>query len=112
MVGALVSWRELAATLGLPSQAAVARRVARRQLLALRVRGTGGRQVFPAWQLEPGVIESLPALLDVCAYSRVEPSSGWAIAIWFTTPNADLGSERPLERLRRGDLDSEFAASM
>lgn len=101
--GGALSSVEVATLLGVSRQAVDKRRKAG-QLFAVELpRG----YCYPAWQLTgtgvlPGIAEVLAAL------RHLDP---WAQARFFVSGNARLGGKRPLDRLRRGDLDAVLRAA-
>jgi hypothetical protein len=102
--GGALSGAEVATLLGVSRQAVDKRRKAG-QLFAVELPRRG--YLYPAWQLTgtgvlPGVAEVLAAL------RHLDP---WAQARFFVSGNARLGGKRPLDRLRRGDLDAVLRAA-
>ena len=57
------------------------------------------------------MLAALPAVLDACAYSTSQPSTGWAIARWMTRPCAELGGMTPIDVLRSGEIDAVLRAT-
>jgi len=55
---------------------------------------------YPAWQFADG--QPLPGLREVLA--ALQGASPWSVAAFFLSRNARLGSRRPLDVLRRGDV--------
>jgi hypothetical protein len=97
--GGALSGAELATLLGVSRQAIDKRRKAG-QLLAVELPRRG--YLYPAWQVtEAGV---LPGVVEVLAALRAHDA--WAQARFFVTGNLRLGGKRPLDRLRRGDVEA------
>ena len=97
--GGVLGAGEVARLLGI-TQDAVRKRAKRGTLLAL---GRGGRQVYPAFQLDPetrglvpGVAEVLPQLATDSAVAKLR---------FFLTRAGDLDAA-PIDLLRRGDAES------
>jgi hypothetical protein len=86
---------QVARLLGITRQA-VADRIRKRSLLAMRTRD--GTWVYPTFQfMERGI---LPGLVDTLRCFDFAVADGWAVAAWLTSPSAGLGGRRPLDRLR------------
>jgi hypothetical protein len=95
---------EVATFLGVSRQAVDKRRKAG-QLFAVELPRRG--YLYPAWQLTgtgvlPGLEEVLAALHD---------HDPWAQARFFVTGNTRLGGKRPLDRLRRGEVEAVLRAA-
>jgi hypothetical protein len=102
--GGALSGAEIATLLGVSRQAVDKRRKAG-QLLAVELPRRG--YLYPAWQVTdagvlPGVVEVLAALRD---------HDPWAQARFFVTGSTRLGGKRPLDRLRRGDVEAVLRAA-
>jgi biotin operon repressor len=96
--GGTLSAAEIAKALGVTRQAIDKRRKAG-QLLALEVGKRG--YLYPAWQLaEPGLLPGLAQVL-----SSLPADSPWATARFFLSGNDRLRGRRPLDVLRKGDVD-------
>ncbi len=82
------------------SVSAVRGRRARGSLLALRT--ASGSWVYPAWQFDHGrVLPGLGPVLRVLS----DGVSGWTVAAWLRSPEAELDGRTPLEVLAGGDTD-------
>jgi len=104
MEGGTVSGAELAARLHLSRQAVDKRRQAGR-LLAIEIGRRG--YLYPAWQVdETGVLPGLEAAL--AALSDAPPL---AMVRFFLSNLDGLQGERPLDRLRQGDVESVVRAA-
>lgn len=80
-----------------------------RLLLALRT-GTG-RLVYPLWQFRDGApLPGLAEVLDAAGYDPERPASGWTIASWLATEDADLGGA-PRELLAAGRVEVVLSAA-
>lgn len=91
------------------SKQAVSQRVHGRRLLALR---TGsGRLVYPLWQFhEGGPLPGLAEVLEAAGYDPGRPATGWTVASWLATDDADLGGA-PRALLAAGRLEPVLAAA-
>lgn len=70
------------------------------RVVALRV---GHRWRYPAWQFDPdGVGGVLNGIRDVIAGLRLSPAG---TALWLIQPSPMLKGERPIDRLRKGQVD-------
>jgi hypothetical protein len=102
--GGAVSAAEMAKALGITRQAVDKRRKAG-QLIALEVGKRG--YLYPAWQLgETGLLNGLASVL-----ASLPEDSPWAIARFFVSGNHRLGGRRPLDVLRKGEVDAVVAAA-
>jgi hypothetical protein len=94
---------EVADILGLTRQAVDKRRRAR-TLLAVGVGKRGFR--YPAWQFSDGdVVRGIPETL------RVFDIQPWTQVSWFLTGDSRLGGARPLDALRRGEIERVVRAA-
>jgi hypothetical protein len=73
-------------------------------LLGVRV---GPAWRYPAWQFADG--QPLAGLREVLAALR--GASPWAMAAFFLSRNARLGARRPLDVLRRGEVEAVVKAA-
>jgi len=96
--GGTLSAAEVARLLRLSRQAVDKQRRTGR-LLALRA---GPSWRYPAWQFIDG--QSLPGLPEVLAALRAV--SPWTTAAFLLSRNTRLGERRPVDLLRRGELDA------
>jgi len=102
--GGALTGAEMASLLGVSRQAVDKRRKAR-QLLAVELPRRG--YLYPAWQVsEAGVV---PGFVEVLAVLRTHDA--WAQARFFVTGNVRLGGKKPIDRLRRGDLEAVLRAA-
>ncbi|HEX5417482.1 MAG TPA: hypothetical protein VFZ25_17605 [Chloroflexota bacterium] len=87
------------------SRQAVDRRRQRGQLLALPI---GGKSyVYPSWQfVDTGVLPGFVETLN--SFTLPGP---WTQAAFFLSPNALLAEQRPLDELRKGNLEAVKAAA-
>ncbi len=93
--------------LGGVSKQAVADRVRRHRLLALR---TGsGRLVYPTSQFDGRSVR--PGLADVLGLVAPDDTEAWYVASWLTTPDPRLGGREPMAALADGDTDTVLAAA-
>lgn len=98
--GGTVGAGEMGELLGGISAQAVDKRRRKGKLLALPV-GKGGYR-YPAWQVENGaVLEGFEEALSV--FGVEDP---WMRAAFFLSGDVRLGGERPLETLRKGDIEA------
>lgn len=74
---------------GVTKQAVEARRKSHR---VLAVKTSDGRWVYPTWQF--GESDVHPALAP--AIREFQHAPAWSAALWFVTPNPDLGEVTPL----------------
>jgi len=56
-----------------------------------------GKDRYPAWAFDEGG-QPLPSLKSILALFREK--TPWTIALWFHSPNAWLGGEKPKDRLK------------
>lgn len=98
--GGTVGAGEMGELLGGISAQAVDKRRRKGRLLALPV-GKGANR-YPVWQVEGGVV--IKGFEDVLAVFGVEDP--WMRAAFFLSGDARLDGERPLERLKRGDVEA------
>lgn len=56
-----------------------------------------GKDRYPAWAFDEGG-QPLPSLKPILA--RFREKTPWAIALWFHSPNAWLGGDKPKDRLK------------
>lgn len=89
---------------GVSKQAVSARRKAR-TILAVKTRD--GRWAYPTYQFSGSEVD--PALVPVIQALRDAPA--WSAALWFVTPNADLGDMTPLVSVKDGRSTDEVVAS-
>jgi len=95
-VGPFCDTATVASILGV-TVAAVRSRRARGSLLAMR---TGsGAWVYPVWPFDGDVLPGLAKVLRVLSVGNV---SGWTVATWLRTPEAEFDGRTPLEVLRAG----------
>ena len=100
----MLTLAEAAQALGL-TPPAVNDRFRAGKLIALEA-GARGRR-YPAWQFEDEIAgRALEAVLDV-----LKGLSCWTIYRFFTTPDSALEDERPVEVLRRGDIEAAVEAA-
>lgn len=102
--GGTYSAPEVALVLGISRQAVNKRRQAG-QLLALRL----GRHGFayPVWQFTDDDV--LPGLAQVLA--RLADHDPWMQARFFVSANPRLGGDRPLDQIRRGNVQPVLTAA-
>lgn len=101
--GGSLSAEEARVVLGGLSKEAVLKRFRKGQLLGWREARQNAVR-FPAWQFFDG--NPLPGLVEVLAI--LGSSNGldeWAKLTFFLTARSGLNGERPLDALRRGDVD-------
>jgi hypothetical protein len=112
-VGPFLDTRGVQALLGGPSRQAVAERVGRRRLLALRTAGAPGRarRVYPAWQFDGATPKLLPRVLEAVGYDPDELTHGWHVAAWLSTPDKDLDGLRPRDLLAADHPDRVLAGA-
>ena len=102
--GGAFTGRDVAELLGISRQAVDKRRKAG-QLLALELPKRG--LLYPAWQFAEG--DLLPGLVEVL--TALDGHDAWARARFFVTENDRLAGERPLDALRRGQLEPVLQAA-
>lgn len=117
MTAAAVAWDELIgpfldtsgvqALLDGVSRQAVAERIRRRRLLALRTAGAPGaaRWVYPRWQFEGRTPSLLPEILDAVGLDPARTSDGWMVASWLCSPDPRLDDLTPRDLLRAGHME-------
>ena len=98
--GGTVGAREMGELLGGISAQAVDKRRRKDRLLALPV-GKGGYR-YPVWQVHGGTV--IEGFEEVLAVFGVEDP--WMRAAFFLSGDEKLGGERPLDRLKRGDVEA------
>lgn len=76
--------------------ATAARLKARQQVFS--VTGSGGQELFPAYQFDPITGVPRSAIKAVLA-AFPAGTSGWALSFWFFAPNGYLNGARPYEQL-------------
>jgi hypothetical protein len=88
------------------SRQAVDKRVKDGSLLA--VPGPSNRRRFPVIQFteDGAVVEGLKAVRDTLGYA-----SPWAVLNFLVNPNDTLGGDRPIDRLRAGDVETVVASA-
>lgn len=101
-VGPASAQRDVARLLGKSEQAVS------KDVNLLRIRNRDGRPVYPIMQFDgrrplSGVAEVVRILATVA-----DPLT---IASWLTATNPALGSGRPIDALRRGDVDEAIAVA-
>jgi hypothetical protein len=100
--GGALTVAEVAKRLGISRQAVDKRRRARK-LLALE---TSRGFLYPAWQFgDEGVLHGLDRVLAALE------AAPWTQASWFPSGDSRLGDARPLEALRRGQLQQVLRAA-
>lgn len=63
--------------------------------------------LYPAFQFtETGVLDGIDAL-----GAALEPAGHWSRLAWLLGPDHELGGDRPLDALRRGEVDRVMAAA-
>ena len=102
--GGALAANAMAEALGITRQAVDKRRKAH-QLLALDLPKRGF--LYPSWQLAKGGV--LPGLGDVLAV--LPHDSPWADARFFLSGNDRLGGKRPLDLLRKGNVEPVVRAA-
>jgi hypothetical protein len=101
--GGTLSAAEIAEVFGITRQAVDKRRNAG-QLLALEAGKRG--YLYPAWQLsDRGSIDGFAEVLAVLA------APPWAAARFFLSGNHRLRGRRPIDVLRKGDVEAVLAAA-
>lgn len=86
------------------SRQALADRVARRTLLALRT--SDRHTVYPAWQFRSGrVAHGVSTVLQAFVHDDEPVVDDWTLASWLRTPLETLGGDSVSERLSVGDVD-------
>lgn len=112
-VGPFLDTRGVQAVLGGPSRQAVAERVKRRRLLALRTTGGPGRarRVYPAWQFDGATRTLLPQVLEAVGYDPDELTHGWHVAAWLSTPDNKLDGLRPRDLLAANHAEPVLAGA-
>lgn len=102
--GGALSASEVAELLGISRQAVNKRRQAG-QLLALPLGRHG--YAYPVWQFSGGdVLPGIPATLDMLV-----DHDPWMLARFFLSANKRLDDTRPLDALRRGEVDAVLRAA-
>jgi hypothetical protein len=108
-VGPFVDTDGVMTLLGGVSKQAVSQRVRAGRLLALRTES--GRLVYPLWQFRDGkLLAGLAEVLDTAGYDPQRPASGWTLASWLCTVDAELGGA-PRSRLAIGQTDEVLRAA-
>jgi hypothetical protein len=89
------------------SRQAVDKRVNEGSLLA--VPGPSNRRRFPAAQFtdDGSVVEGLKAVRDTLGYT-----SPWALLNFLVNPQDELGGDKPIDRLRAGEVESVVASAL
>jgi hypothetical protein len=101
--GGTLSGEQVASALGISRQA-VDKQRQRGRLLAVR---EGAAWRYPSWQLADGrVLAGLPGVLRILA-----GQSPWTTVAFLTSQNTRLGSRRPLDLLRRGNVEPVLKAA-
>jgi hypothetical protein len=106
--GGVVSTDEATALLSVKSRQAVQQRVRRGTLIGLPLNQT--TTVYPIWQFsEKSRDRVLPGLREVlAALGNLDP---WGRVIFFLGGEGRLDGERPLDTLRRGDIERVIEAA-
>jgi len=83
------------------SRSTLYRRLARRKILGLRT--ADNKYLFPSWQFDRDghVPEQLAEVLSAIDPHLQDP---WGDALWLNSPASFLGGDRPIDRIRRGDM--------
>lgn len=102
--GGTLTARQVADLLGITRQAVDNRRK-RGKLIAVELGRRG--YAYSAWQFRTG--SALPGLDRVIA--AFPETSAWALIAFVLNGNAWLGGDRPLDRLRNGQIDEVIAAA-
>jgi hypothetical protein len=89
------------------SRQAVDKRVNEGSLLA--VPGPSNRRRFPAAQFtdDGSVVEGLKAVRDTLGYT-----SPWALLNFLVNPQDELGGDKPIDRLRAGEVEYVVASAL
>lgn len=102
--GGAVSADEARGFLGNISKTAVLDRFKKGQLLGWRESRQNAVR-FPVWQFTTDGV--LPGLEEVLAILRASPAvDAWGAVLFFLNTRASLHNERPLDVLRRGDVEA------
>jgi len=102
--GGSISADEAREFLGNISKTAVLDRFKKGQLLGWRETRQNAVR-FPVWQFTADGV--LPGLEEVLAILRASPAvDDWGAVLFFLNKRASLNQERPLDALRRGDVDA------
>jgi hypothetical protein len=70
-----------------------------------------GSTRYPVWQLIAGSSRLLPGLGDVLSTVMQAGADDRAAVVFFLLPHSSLTDDRPLDRLRTGDLGSVMEAA-
>lgn len=107
--GGAISADEAREFLGNISKTAVLDRFKKGQLLGWRETRQNAVR-FPVWQFTPeGLLPGLEAVLAILRQSTA--IDDWGAVLFFLNKRASLNDERPLDVLRRGDIESVKAAA-
>lgn len=102
--GGSISADEAREFLGHISKTAVLDRFKKGQLLGWRETRQNAVR-FPVWQFTPDGL--LPGLEEVLTTLRASPAvDDWGAVLFFLNKRASLNQERPLDVLRRGDIEA------
>lgn len=100
-IGPFHDSKAVAALLGV-SRASVYRRIKRQEILSLKT--SDNKLLFPIWQFDTGgeVPEQLSKVL-----AAMDPGldDAWGDALWLDSPAAFLGGDRPIDRIKQGNID-------
>lgn len=70
----------------------------------------GDRFVYPAWQIhQSALLPGLQKVLTILAEKRTDPLS---LAWFFLLPRDTINQERPLDLLRRGEVEAAVMAAV
>lgn len=75
----------------------------------LRLELRSGQLGYPVFQFDGRRI--LPGVREVVATLTPVMATTWTIASWLTSPQPSLDGDRPLDRLRAGDVTPVAAAA-
>lgn len=90
------------------SRSTVYRLMARREILGLRT--SDNKLLFPIWQFDTDG-EVPKRLSEVLAAMDPGLNDGWGDALWLFSPAAFLDVDRPIDRIRQGDLDEVLSVA-